>query len=163
LAGASTRCFGDPIVFQISPSNLSNYTIKENSIIVGSSSNATVIDVLPLNCMLSIVFFIFAAICNAIMDVSSFHYSKSIFRSNKANFRYWWDGEISWLNKYIDRDFLEGRIKWNIFGIKINKPVQITDAFHFFKMFMTSWLFVFLRFFHFICLNSLGLIRNNGD
>ena len=43
LAGASTRCFGDPIVFQISPSNLSNYTIKENSIIVGSSLNATVI------------------------------------------------------------------------------------------------------------------------
>ncbi len=42
LVGASTRCFGDPIVFQITPSNLNNYSIKENALVVGSSSNATV-------------------------------------------------------------------------------------------------------------------------
>ncbi|MFN0187817.1 MAG: gliding motility-associated C-terminal domain-containing protein [Bacteroidia bacterium] len=42
LVGATTRCFGDPIVFQISPSNLSNYTIKENAVVVGSSPNSTV-------------------------------------------------------------------------------------------------------------------------
>ncbi|MBK9637466.1 MAG: gliding motility-associated C-terminal domain-containing protein [Bacteroidetes bacterium] len=42
LVGSSTRCFGESIIFQISPSNLSNYTIKENAIVVGSSSNATV-------------------------------------------------------------------------------------------------------------------------
>lgn len=45
----------------------------------------------------------------------------------------WWDGDISWKNKYVDGDTEKGRIKW-FFGI--NKPVQLTDAFHFFKMLM---------------------------
>ena len=42
LVGATTRCFGDSIVFQISPSNLSNYKMKENAVVVGSSSTSTI-------------------------------------------------------------------------------------------------------------------------
>lgn len=51
--------------------------------------------------MISILFVILASICNAVMDASSFHYDNSIF--NKLN-RKFWDGSISWKNKYIDYD-----------------------------------------------------------
>lgn len=79
----------------------------------------------------SLIFLILAAICNAVMDVTQFHYEKSIFK--KIN-RWWWDGTISWRNKYIDLNPLNGRIK--IKNTNINYPVQLTDAFHFFKMLM---------------------------
>ena len=79
---------------------------------------------------LSLIFLMLAAICNAIMDTSVHHYSTSIL--NEYN-PIWWDGSISWKNKYIDGDFTKGRIKWFKY---INKPVQLTDAFHFFKMLM---------------------------
>lgn len=42
LVGASSRCFGEPIVFQISPSNLFNYSILENSTVMGSSPTSTI-------------------------------------------------------------------------------------------------------------------------
>lgn len=85
--------------------------------------------------VLSFVLLALAAICNAVMDVSDHHYHKSIFR--RFDNRLWWDGEISWKNKYIDGDFNKGRVKW-YFGL--NKPVQITDAWHFFKM----WMIIFI-------------------
>lgn len=71
-----------------------------------------------------------AAICDAIIDTSVQHYSTSIF--SKLN-PLWWDGMISWRNKYVDGDYKKGFVKW-YFGL--NKPVQLTDAFHFFKMWM---------------------------
>ena len=80
--------------------------------------------------MISLIFIILASVCNAFMDTSVHHYSTSIF--SKLN-PLWWNGEISWKNKYIDGDSTKGRVKW-FFGI--NKPIQITDAFHFFKMLM---------------------------
>jgi hypothetical protein len=64
------------------------------------------------------------------MDTSVHHYSTSKFK--KLN-PYFWDGEISWRNKYVNGDPSQGRVKW---FLGINKPVQITDAFHLFKMFM---------------------------
>lgn len=79
---------------------------------------------------LSLTFLILAAMCNAIMDTSVHHYSSSKLKSLNPKF---WDGEISWKNKYIDGDSTKGRVKW-YFGL--NKPVQLTDAFHFFKMLM---------------------------
>jgi hypothetical protein len=85
--------------------------------------------------LLSFIFFGLAAICNAVMDTSNHHYSKSIFSDFKNEM--WWNGEISWKNKYIDGDHTKGRVKW-LFGL--NKPVQLTDAFHFFKM----WMIIFL-------------------
>lgn len=79
---------------------------------------------------LSLTFLILAAICNAVMDTSVHHYSISKLKSLNPSF---WNGEISWRNKYIDGDSTKGRVKW-YFGL--NKPVQLTDAFHFFKMLM---------------------------
>ncbi len=83
----------------------------------------------------SFVFVALAAACNAVMDKSSHHYSSSIF-SDFGN-ELWWNGEISWRNKYNNGDSTQGRVKW-YFGL--NKPVQITDAWHFFKM----WMIIFM-------------------
>ena len=81
--------------------------------------------------ILSLLFLALASICNAIMDKTSHHFEKSIF--SKAKNRKWWYTPDSWKNKYIDGDSTKGRIKW---FWKINKPVQLTDAWHFFKMLM---------------------------
>jgi len=81
--------------------------------------------------MLTIIFLVFAAICNAVMDKVSHHYFTSIF--SKFNNPKFWDAGESWKNKYIDGDFTKGRRKW-LFGM--NVPVQVTDAWHLFKTFM---------------------------
>ena len=84
--------------------------------------------------MISFIFIILAAICNAFMDTSVHHYYSSIF--TKLN-PLWWNGEISWKNKYnnvLTGD--GGRKKCKILFFNVNKPVQITDAFHFFKTLM---------------------------
>jgi len=100
----------------------------------------------------SFIFIILASICNAVMDTSVHHYSKSIL-SNFKN-KLWWNGEISWKNKYVEGDPKKGRVKW-IFGF--NKPVQLTDAFHFFKMLMVI----------FICVSIITFDKNcvlvNGE
>lgn len=87
--------------------------------------------------ILSLIFWSLAAICNAIMDVSNHHYSISIFREFNPM---WWNGEISWKNKYIEGDPKFGfrklfpNRKYPI--CKINYPVQLTDAWHLFKSLM---------------------------
>ena len=86
--------------------------------------------------LLSLISFTLAVICNAIMDTSVHHYSKSIFVS--FNNPTWWDGSISWKNKYVNGDSALGRKKK--FGMNI--PVQFTDAFHFFKSLMVIFLCV---------------------
>jgi hypothetical protein len=85
--------------------------------------------------MISILFVILASICNAIMDVCSFHYSNSIF--NKLNPKYW-NPEISWKNKYIDCDPTKGMRK--IFFGLLDYPVFLTDAWHLFKSLMIIFL-----------------------
>lgn len=64
---------------------------------------------------------------DAVMDTLWHHYDKSIFRDMDRMF---WDPKISWRNKYVDHKLSEGRIKWEIVGISINKPVQISDGWH---------------------------------
>lgn len=88
--------------------------------------------------MISLIFFALAAICNAVMDVVSFHYDESVFWKPWGNrkdnlWNQWWNANFSWKNKYILGDTHLGRKKlfW-----KINYPVQLTDAWHFFKMMM---------------------------
>ena len=100
---------------------------------------------------LSLLFIVLASICNSIMDTSVHHYSTSIFK--KLN-PLWWDGETSWRNKYIDGDSTKGRVKW-YFGL--DKPVQLTDAFHFFKM----WMIIFISLSIVLFDNSVLLINNN--
>ncbi len=68
------------------------------------------------------------------MDTSSHHYYTSILKNLNPN---WWNGEISWKNKYIDRNPSLGFRKiWK----NINYPVQMTDCWHFFKMLMIIFL-----------------------
>jgi hypothetical protein len=81
--------------------------------------------------ILSFILLALGSTCNAIMDKITHHYDTSIFKTFKK--RYWWDPSMSWENKYILGKPTNGRVKW-YFGL--NKPVQLTDAFHFFKMLM---------------------------
>lgn len=81
--------------------------------------------------IISIIFFVLAAICNSIMDKTDHHFNKSIFKTFKN--RKWWYTPNSWKNKYVDGDSTKGRVK---ILFNINKPVQITDAWHFFKTLM---------------------------
>jgi hypothetical protein len=67
---------------------------------------------------------------NATEDIIQHKYEKSIF----TEFKGIWFSQDSWKNKYVDRDFRNGRIKWSILGFKFNKPVQLTDWWHFSKM-----------------------------
>lgn len=87
---------------------------------------------------ISLICIALAAVCNAIMDIIVHHYHKSIFTNKKYFKGYWWNGSSSWKNKYIDGDITKGRRK--IKGTNINYPVQLTDAWHFFKM----WMIVFI-------------------
>ena len=73
--------------------------------------------------MISFIFVLLASICNAIMDVTQFHFWRSIFNNDLFRAR-WWNGNVSWRNKYINGDVKQGRT---------NTPVWFTDAFHFFK------------------------------
>jgi hypothetical protein len=84
--------------------------------------------------MLSVIFFILASISNSIMDTSVHHFSTSKFKKLNPLF---WDGENSWKNKYNNGDPRFGRVKW---FLGLNKPVQITDAFHLFKTLMIIFL-----------------------
>ena len=82
------------------------------------------------------VFFLFlASVCNSIVDTVDHHQSISVF--SKLKNPMWWNSDQGWRNKYIDRDPKNGRVKW-YFGL--NKPVQLTDSWHFFKM----WMIIFI-------------------
>ena len=82
----------------------------------------------------SLIFWALAAICNAIMDACSHHFWTSVFQHLDQR---WWNAEVSWKNKYVNFDPTLGHKKLfpNAKGIiaKINYPVQLTDAWHFFK------------------------------
>lgn len=83
------------------------------------------------NLYLSILFLGLAAFCNACMDVVSFHYDRSIFKNlNKQYF----DPSVSWKNKYIKGEPINGRrtIFWGL----INIHPAFTDFWHFAKSLM---------------------------
>lgn len=92
--------------------------------------------------------FTIGSICNSVMDVIDHDFQGSIFNKwiKKPKARLWWCENQGWLNKYIDRDPAKGRIKWKICFITFNKPVQICDAWHHFKM----WMIIF-------CANGIAL------
>ena len=85
--------------------------------------------------MISLLLVALAAICNAVMDVISFHYKQSIFTKYNPQ---WWNPAISWKNKYIDwdNDVRMEKVIYigNLFSIKY--PTFLTDAWHFFKSLM---------------------------
>ena len=85
--------------------------------------------------MTSLIFLSLAAICNAVMDIIAHHFWDSIF-FRQPNLK-WWNSKISWNNKYNADNT---RKKW-LWGL-IKKPVQITDAWHFFKMIMIIFIII---------------------
>ena len=95
--------------------------------------------------VLSIIFLILASICNAIMDITTHHFYQSIFIKIKN--QKWWNTSDSWKNKYVNGNPKFGRVKW-FFGI--NKPVQLTDSWHFFKMLMIIFICVSIITFNFV-------------
>jgi len=81
--------------------------------------------------MISLLLIILAAFFNAVMDVLQFHYSISIF-IKKSFDRFYWDPQYSWLNKYNNRTYADGLIKWGF----MDKPACLTDAWHLSKTLM---------------------------
>ena len=82
--------------------------------------------------VIPLILYCLSGICDAVIDTLQFHYSKSIFTKYNEQ---WWNPAISWTNKYIDHDVNKGLRKITILGfITIDYPVQLTDAYHFFKM-----------------------------
>ena len=101
---------------------------------------------------LSLLCFVLASICNSIMDKVTHHFHTSIFNDiGLDNNNVWWNGETSWKNKYIDGDSTKGRVKIKVFGREFNKPVQLTDAWHFFKALMIIFIVASIVLF-----NNLG-------
>ncbi len=85
-----------------------------------------------ISIIISVSFWIIAAICNAVLDITNHKFYLSIFTNEKT-----WNPDVSWRNKYIEGDPENGRVVWFRLGaIKVIKPVQITDGFHFVKMLM---------------------------
>lgn len=101
--------------------------------------------------MISMLFIILASICNAVMDITSFQFHKSVFKDLN---KYIWYPKFSWRNKYIDFNFKKGRAKWGPFKI----PVQLTDSWHFLKMLMIIFICTSIVTYDFefiVMLNSL--------
>jgi len=81
--------------------------------------------------MISLLFWVLAAVSNAVMDTLNHHYYTSIFKSSNEKHNQWWNPDFSWKNKYTFGNKDYGRnMKW----------IVITDAFHFFKGLMLMFL-----------------------
>jgi len=103
--------------------------------------------------MISVLFIVLASICNAVMDVCSHHFTKSIFTTskkkifgvNKHEWWRWWNASYSWRNKYVNDDPDYGRRKLG--NTELNYPVQLTDAWHFFKTLMIVFIVLAIVFY----------------
>jgi len=93
--------------------------------------------------MISLLIFILASICSASMDKCQFHYEKSVFTvfENPS----YWNSDVSWENKYIDRDFKKGMRKclWGLFDY----PVLLTDFWHLMKSSMIALMVLSIVFY----------------
>ena len=78
--------------------------------------------------MYSFILIAIAAICKAICDNITHHWSTSVFNTYTFNER-WWNPAISWKNKY------------DASGKRTFVPIVFTDAFHFFKGIMVTCIF----------------------
>ena len=92
--------------------------------------------------ILIILFFIIAAVAEAIMDTLQFHYYNSIFKLFKNEL--FWNPEISWKNKYKNGNPLDGEK----FLFSKTLFVGLTDGWHLFKLIRNFSLFfaIFLIF-----------------
>jgi hypothetical protein len=83
--------------------------------------------------VISIIFIVLAAICNAIMDNVLFHYYKSIFRNSR--FEQWSNADISWMNKWKNGDITQGER----FPFSSTIFVWTTDLWHFAQSLMITF------------------------
>ena len=91
--------------------------------------------------MISIMFWLLACVCNAIMDILSTRYDVSIF-GNFSN-QLFWDWRISWRNKWKVGDKSNGE-KY-LFSSSIF--VFLTDGWHLFKALMLMFLILSIYFY----------------
>lgn len=85
--------------------------------------------------ILTMLCWILAAVCNAVMDVLAFKYKYSIFSSRD---QYYWNPSISWRNKYKDRKISNGPA---FFG-STTFLVFTTDAWHLFQFLSNSFIVI---------------------
>jgi len=92
---------------------------------------------------------ILASISEAIMDKIQFHYDKSIFSNDKYK-QTFWDPTKSWVNKWKDSSAKDERFlgSSSIF-------VFTTDAWHLFKFFRNTFLFIGLPLLSFGSINVI--------
>ena len=94
---------------------------------------------------LSLICWVLAALCNAVMDTLAHHYPTSIFTKWNPQF---WNPKISWKNKYKAGRKSNGPAFFLSTGIL----VAFTDAWHFFKSTMIVLLAIAVVMFPCTCL-----------
>ncbi len=67
-------------------------------------------------------------------------FANPYWTSRSSKLKYWFIAD-SWKNKYKFREPNYGRLKWKVLGLSFNKPVQLTDWWHFSKMLSLSCYF----------------------
>ena len=99
--------------------------------------------------ILGLVFVATSSVAEAIMDKIQFHYDKSIFSNDKYK-QTFWDPTKSWVNKWKDSSAKDERFlgSSSIF-------VFTTDAWHLFKFFRNTFLFIGLPLLSFGSINVI--------
>ena len=99
--------------------------------------------------ILGLLFVVAASIAEAIMDKTQFHYDKSIFSQDKYK-QTFWNPNLSWVNKWKDNSGKEEKFlgSSSIF-------VFTTDAWHLFKFFRNTFLFIGLPLLSFGSMNII--------
>jgi len=85
--------------------------------------------------MVSAIFIVIAAICNAVMDKLHSHYNKSIFKNLNSK---WWNPSESWKNKWKNGDPSQGEAYLGSSTVF----VFLTDAWHFFQFLFLTFMFL---------------------
>ena len=99
--------------------------------------------------ILGLLFVASSSIAEAIMDKIQFHYDKSIFSQDKYK-QTFWNPNLSWVNKWKDNSAKEEKFlgSSSIF-------VFTTDAWHLFKFFRNTFLFIGLPLLSFGSMNII--------
>lgn len=99
--------------------------------------------------ILGLLFVAASSVAEAIMDKLNFHYDKSIFSKDKYK-QTFWDSTKSWVNKWKDSSARE-----EIFLGSSTIFVFTTDAWHLFKFFRNTFLFIGLPLLSFGSMNII--------
>lgn len=84
--------------------------------------------------LVSLLLILLNGFYDSIIDTVHHHWGVSVFRDIKNRRLFKFFHKDGWKNKYVDGVRPLVRKKFSIDGVRFNVPVQITDAFHFFKM-----------------------------